>query len=186
MSRRIITEADLPPDPTSAPTQVMAPPPPAPPLSAGVVLPPPPAIPVVPAAPPPTPSRGSAGPLLVALAVFAIIGTGIGMFFVGQSTRASEAEVEQRLTEQATTLGTEHEQELTNLRRDLNRDFQRRVETRTLRAERRGEARGRSEGRAEGQSQGRQEGYQQGRDAGERSGFERGTCYTPGTYTYVC
>ena len=138
---------------------------------------------------PPTPPAPRSSGFWVAVSAAATIGVLAALvigFFVGQSGRMSDDQVQAKLDGQAKAAQAAQAAALVDQKQDLSRGFATRLQRVINRVSAKAEARGRSEGRNEGYAQGQNDGFSQGQNAGYNKGFDEGTCYTPLTLTYVC
>ena len=135
-------------------------------------------------------------------AVLLLAGMAVGGFFVGQGTRMSSAEVEQRIAKQirfdTARFTKQRKQALNRQRERMMTRFEGTLERETEAARAAGYAAGEDAGYAAGEdagyaagedagyAAGEEEGYWEGNVDGWSDGFDEGTCYTPGTYIYVC
>ena len=144
-------------------------------------------------------------PVLLLALVFGA-GIGAGAFFIGQSTRPSQAEVARHLAAQAARDRTFYTGKMTaalaaqraHLRDVMNQHVQNASNSAFASGQSQGYTTGQSQGYSSGQAAGLDQGQQQGLKAGRRQGtaagliqgysrgFNDGTCYDPHTYAYVC
>ena len=152
----------------------------------------------------PTRRRRGAGfwAAISATAILLLAGMAVGGFFVGQGTRLSSDEVDRRIAKQArfdkAKFTKQRKQALAGQRERMMARFEGTLERETEAARQAGYAAGEDAGYASGESAGYAAGEAAGYDAGEEEGyaageldgwnegFDEGTCYTPGTYIYVC
>jgi hypothetical protein len=151
-----------------------------PPGYAGYVAPAGP--PVVPPIAPPVAVGPAGGPvrssgfwialtgIVSALVVIALLGG----YFIGQSTRLSNADVQTKINQQAHADQLAQQRALDALRVELNDRAAARVRRASARAERRGLREGRAEGRQAGFEQGRSTGFSEGQSSGYASGQQEG------------
>ena len=147
---------------------------------------------------PPAPPNGGVPPIppaerstgfWVAVSAAATVGVLAALvigFFVGQSGRMSDSQIQAKLDGQAEAAQAAQAAALVDQKQDLARGFATRLQRVIDRVSAKAEARGRSQGRNEGYVQGQTDGFSQGQNAGYNKGFDEGTCYTPLTLTYVC
>jgi flagellar biosynthesis/type III secretory pathway protein FliH len=129
-----------------------------------------------------------------------------GAFFVGQTTRPSSDEVDARVASQsaadkrffAIKMDVALEAQDRHLASVMERRLRKASEKAFVKGRSQGYAAGRAQGFAAGRAQGlaagqeraravgRHEGRAQGVVDGYRQGFEKGTCYEPVTYDFVC
>lgn len=122
------------------------------------------------------------------IAAFALIGAGllVGGFFVGQSTRQSDAAVEQRLADQATRDHQQASAALSAQAAHLKKQARQAADAARSAGYSSGQSVGYQSGVNDGTSQGFSQGYDEGNFDGYGQGFDEGTCYDPITYAYVC
>jgi hypothetical protein len=191
--RIVLTDADLLDPPAPAPAPAM---PPVAQAAAPAVIPaqpvyeqqtavqpaapaPAPAAYAAPAPPPPpiAPAMPSAGPhrrmprwQWAVPSVLAAILLAVLTFFIGQSTRHSQADIDRGLAAQKADLDSKRRAALLDQSRDLRREYKTTLEQRVAAAK----------------EQARADGVEQGKNSGYSDGFSTGTCYTPVTLRNVC
>ena len=127
---------------------------------------------------------------------------GVGGFFFGQSTRYSTEDVEARVASQARfdrkLYTRQREAALESQRETMATRFDNTLEDATDEARQSGysagqdagysagESAGYAAGESAGYTSGQADGYEDGSIDGYADGSDEGTCYTPGTYYYVC
>ncbi len=125
---------------------------------------------------------------IVAIAVGSVLvlGAATGGYFMGQGTRMSDGEVQQRVSAQARYDSRQLKAAVQQQKADFGKDL--------VQAKQQAQEEGYDEGQDDGYVAGEDAGYVAGEDAGYESGsaegysqgFDEGTCYMPGSYIYVC
>lgn len=130
---------------------------------------------------PPSPGRSPGFWVAVTAAItIGVVLALLGGFFIGRGSRLSNAEVQNRLTQQQQADLIVQQKTLNDQRTDLlrrQRTLIGRVSSKAeARGRREGVARGRQKGFADGQSQGIAQGQAQGYQEGRDTGFDQGLC----------